>query len=130
MRSNSRSKRLLGYLQLVLCLVSYSTVGKQRVASSESWAGQYKWVGGNHVMTIEQFDSDLSVDLRNLDAKTYPPPGNLMGSFVARISGRVAKFRELRDPKNCRIDLRRVPDGIMLEDHCGGPNGGLYLKKK
>ena len=81
-------------------------------------------------MTIEQFGSDLSVDIRNLDAKTEPPPGNLTASFLARISGNVAKFRELRDPKNCRIDLHRVPEGVILEDYCWGPDGGLCLKKE
>jgi hypothetical protein len=81
-------------------------------------------------MTLEQFGTDLGVTIRSLDAKTEPPPGNLTASFIARISGNVAKFRELRDPKNCSVDLRRVPEGIMVEDHCGGPNGGLYLKKK
>ena len=115
---------------LLVCLLSGGAFAKTTAVPSGCWAGRYTAVGRNHVMTIERFGSDLSVEIRDLDAKTEPPPGGLIASFVAHVSGNVAKFRELRDPSNCQADLYLTSEGIRFEDRCGSPTGGLYVKTK
>ncbi len=112
-------------------LLASPSLNAETAKNPLSWAGKYKGVSRNYLMTIEQLSqSHLSVEVRNLTTKPSLSSEPPISNFVATVAGDTAKFNELRDPQNCKVTLRRVPKGVLLDDYCGGTDGGLYIEQK
>ena len=79
-------------------------------------------------MTVEQWDVDgLNVDIIKKNESKGPP----YASFVAFIKTQdLAEHSNIREP-SCRLKLKRVANGIIVYDHCGGSgaDAGLYRKQ-
>lgn len=92
------------------------------------WSGKYHHVTGKFELIIEQWDTDeLSVDIIRKNKPNDPP----YGSFVAFIKRKnLAEFSDARE-QSCKALFKRVPEGIIVYDHCGGSgeDAGLYQKQ-
>ena len=92
-----------------------------------SWSGKYRHVTGKFELIIKQWDTDgLSVDIIRKNKPNDPP----YGSFVAFIKRKnLAEYADARE-RSCKVLLKRVTEGIIIYDHCGGSgeDAGLYQK--
>lgn len=113
----------LGFV-ILLNFILICTVARSGTPKS-LWSGKYQHVSGKFELIIEQWDTDgLSVDIIRKNKPNDPP----YGSFVAFIKrNKLAEFSDTRQ-LSCKVLLKRVTEGIIVYDHCGGSgeDAGLY----
>lgn len=117
----------LGFV-LLLILLSVFSFAESGFPKS-LWSGKYQHVTGKFELIIKQWDTDgLSVDI----IRKNKPDDPHYGSFVAFIKRKnLAEFSDSRE-RSCKVLLKRVTEGIIVYDQCGGSgeDAGLYQKQK
>jgi hypothetical protein len=124
------SKGLSVTLALTLCAVSLSSAEeKQKMNFSDSpWNGRYLHKSGKFELILNQFSRD------SLDVDIFPIPRSdheHESHFFALIRRNLATHSDKRE-HNCWVDLKKVPTGVIVLDHCNGAedDAGLYNRIK
>lgn len=126
---NSKSLSSIGLpvlLALILCASGPSIAEeKQRINFSDSpWNGRYLHKSGKFELILNQFSKD------SLDVDIFPIPRSdheHESHFFALIHRNLATHSDKRE-SNCWVDLKKVPAGVIVIDHCNGAgdDAGLY----
>ena len=102
---------------------------KQKTNFSDSpWNGHYLHTSGKFELILNQFSKNsLDVDILPIPRSDHEHESH----FFASIRRNVATLFHKRDP-DCRVDLKRVPTGVFVLDHCNGAgdDAGLYRPMK
>lgn len=96
--------------------------------SDSPWNGRYLHTSGKFELILNQFSKN------SLDVDIFPIPRSdheHESHFFASIHQNVATLFHKREP-DCRVDLKRVPTGVLVLDHCtgAGDDAGLYRPMK
>jgi hypothetical protein len=96
--------------------------------SDSPWNGHYLHKSGKFELVLNQFSRD------SLDVDIFPIPRSdheHESHFFALIRRDLATHSDKREP-DCRVDLKKVPTGVIVLDHCNGAgdDAGLYSRVK
>ena len=125
--------KMIGRSFLVLFALVLFTAGvavaeeRQKTNFSDSpWNGRYLHMSDKFELILNQFSKDsLDVDILPIPRSDHEHESH----FFASIHQNLATLFDKREP-NCRVDLKRVPAGVIVLDYCNGAgdDAGFYQR--
>lgn len=112
------------FLVAIVC-ASMPTASKTQNPMKASWNGRYQHVSRAFELLLKKFDVDsVAVDIIRTDPAEK---SETVASFFAVLKDDVVVFQDRHEPA-CRMELKKVNDGIVVSDFCGGTGEdvGLY----